>query len=385
MELNHRLLVCAALTCASAPVVHALSPIAAGILSPEQRSSSQEVAERAAAPAAAPIAAPTAAPVSALQRASSGGSSLCKDGRLIPEFYLIGCKNTGSSSLFADLSARGVIPAPGGPHKEWQYFRRNAREGTPVAEEERTWLHSMPQCPSNRTVMGDFSMTNYFTVPFPDDLRMAPGLFDPTHEAWNTPTLIRQFSGDAAKKLQFMILLREPLDRVQSDYYQSIPVGSCSSCTVHDNFADSFGFNAQLLQQSPPQVSIWFWRSMYARHLEEWLKHFDAAQFIFTPFRQYISVDPPTFSASLLSRLRIQAEPWLEASHENVHYDKQPLDVELPPGSASRQAFQAFFAAENERLVKLLARAHLAGAWLPGYSGVPGDESHVRAWLESSW
>mmetsp|Transcript_83052 Transcript_83052/g.251786 ORF Transcript_83052/g.251786 Transcript_83052/m.251786 type:complete len:376 (-) Transcript_83052:91-1218(-) len=375
MVLNHRLLVCAALACASTPVVRALSPIAAGVLSLEQRRSSQEVAERAAAR--------VAAPVPALQRASSDGGSACRDGRLIPEFYLIGCKNTGSTSLSVDLRARGVLAAPRDKHKEWQFFRRKA--AVPVARQERKWLESMPRCPSNRTVMADFSMTNYFTVPFPDDLRMAPGLFDPTHEAWNTPTLIRQFSGDAAKKLHFMILPREPLDRVQSDYYQSIPVGSCSSCTVHDNFADSFGFNAQLLQQSPPQVSIWFWRSMYARHLEEWLKHFDAAQFIFTPFRQYISVDPPAFSASLLSRLRIEAEPWLEASHENAHTDKQPLDVELPPGSASRQAFLSFFAAENERLVKLLARAHLAGAWLPGYSGVPGDESHVRAWLESSW
>jgi len=374
MVSEHRLLACTIVACVSAPVAQALSPVAAGLLTAEQRWSRQVPTIRAMEPAAAS------------GHRNSSKVSLCSQERLIPEFYVLGGKNTATSSLARDLRQRGVLAAPRDRKKEWWFFRYQG--DTPVVELERKWLQSLPPCPAERTLMADFSVTNLFTVPFPKDLNLNSefGYYGNKHAPyWDAASHIRQFSGEAAKDLKFLVMLREPLARIQSEYYHTLHRRTCHGCGANSSFVESFEFNVGLLQQSPPQVSDWFWKSFYARQVEEYLRHFDAAQFTFVPNLQYISVDPPAFSATLLAHLDVQAEPWAEASHRNFHSQKPPLDVELPPGTASREAFQVFFAAENDRLVKVLARAHLGGAWLPGYAGVPGDEALVRAWLESSW
>mmetsp|Transcript_77107 Transcript_77107/g.233723 ORF Transcript_77107/g.233723 Transcript_77107/m.233723 type:complete len:188 (+) Transcript_77107:3-566(+) len=180
----------------------------------------------------------------------------------------------------------------------------------------------------------------------------------------------------------------EPLARTQSDYYHTLMMHNllhnCRGCVTNGSFAEALAFNVGQLQQSPPQVTDWFWKAFYARQVEEYLRHFDAAQFSFVPNRQYFALNPQGFSAALLERLGIHAAPWAEASHSNSH-KKPALESELPPGSAPREAFEAFFAAEEQRLVSALARAQLGGAWLAGYEGPPGDEAGVKAWLEASW
>jgi len=374
MARTHSLLVCTAVACAWAPVARALSPVAAGVLGMEQRRSAR-----------APVA-PELVPAAASAASGSAGGNLCRDGRQIPDFYVLGGKNTATSSLAHDLSQRGVFAAPQNKTKEWMFFRSQGQ--TPVPKQERKWLHSLPPCPAERVVMADFSVVNLFAVPLPEDLNLTSEVAyanDTSALNWNAAARIRRFSGEAAKDLKFLLMLREPLARVQSEYYHTLPLKNCHGCMVNGSFTESFAFNVGQLQQDPPVVSDWFWKSFYARQVEEYLRHFDAAQFTFVPFKQYISLDPPAFSAALLGRLGIQAEPWVEASHENAHVLKPPLDEELPPAAASRGAFEAFFAAENERLVRLLAQAQLEGAWLAGYVGAPGDAALIRAWLESSW
>jgi len=324
--------------------------------------------------------------------------SLCKDSKLIPEVYVLGAKNTATSSLYNDLHEHSVTPAPhlsqkppepGSLRKEWTFFKAHAGEESL----EALWSDSLPACPSGaRKVMADFSVTNLFTFQLPSDLRWSTEFGYPSKEkkgaveSWDTARRILEFSGSAGSALKMLVMLREPLERIQSEYYHTLELRNCMGCMANGSFAESFKTNVELLKHSPPEVTDWFWKSFYARHIEEFLRYFDAAQFMFVPMRQYI--DPstsPAFSRALLNWLDISEEPWKEASHKNEHEDRPPLDSELETRSASRRAFQAFMDVENRRLVSILAKAHVSGAQLAGYSGKPGDLEQTRRWLESSW
>jgi len=323
-------------------------------------------------------------------KAPDVGGNTCASGKLLPEFYLLGVKNSATTSLFVDLGYRGVVAAPGKDwwYKEWQFFQQYSN--MPLAEQQALWLSSLPDCPRNRTVMGDLSTTNIFVVQLPSDLAWSqtlgyPARSDLDYTTWDTPRLIRKFHHEAGGTMpKFLLMLREPLARTQSEYYHTLPLKNCNGCIVNGSFVDSFATNVALLQLKPPQISDWFWKGFYSRQIEEYLKYFSAERFLFVPNREYFAIDPRGFSSTVLSWLGIEAEPWSQAYHANSH-SKPALDKELPPGTASREAYQAFMAPESERLVRTLALAHAQGAQLAGYAGPPGDVAAVRAWLERGW
>lgn len=321
--------------------------------------------------------------------AAAAAANTCGRGKLLPEFYVLGEKNTATTSLSADLRSLGVVPAPVGEAKEWLFFQKYA-----MPEEDKMmeqWLDALPECPTERKVLADFSVPNAYTVPLPSDLAWSQYYGYSTRRntdetSWNTPRYVKDWYAKAgAEAPRFVAMLRDPLERIQSEYYHTLPLHNCFGCMANDTFAESFALNVELLKHSPMQLSDWFWKSFYGRHVEAWLEQFDASHFAFVPFREYISIDPPAFSQNLISFLGLEGTPWKEASHENSHEARPPLDEELPPSSPSRVAFEALMAPENDRLVKALARAHRGGAWLAGYSGATGDEAQVRAWLEHGW
>lgn len=314
----------------------------------------------------------------------------CAGGKLFPEFYVLGAKNTATSSLWADLRDRGVWAAPGTfDVKEWLAFQKYSN--LPQLIQQAIWMESMPECPEEPRVMADFSVTNLFDVQLPSDLAWSMELGYPSrsemdYKNWDTARLIRKFHDEAgAREPKFVIMLREPLERVQSEYYHTLPLKNCRGCMVNNSFVDSFATNVALLQQKPPQVSDWFWKSFYSRQIEEFLRYFDPKQFLFVPDKEYFAIKPAAFSASLLSWLNLDAQPWTEASHENEHTSRPPLDVELPPGTPTREAYEAFMAPENARLLSTLVKAHAFGATLAGYPGALGDATGVAAWLQRGW
>lgn len=334
----------------------------------------------------------------------SGQTRFCKKGKLVPEFYVLGVQNSATTSFSTDLlKTLQVLPAPGNTPKEWNYFY------SLNASDEDRWSNSLIACPpSGRLVMTDFSVANIYTIPLPSDLQWSSSFGFPNHmhlgfkpmetdcEAWNTPKFIHQFSGHLSGNLKMMIMLREPLARIHSEYYHSkqyswiekltkIPFQKCFGCSANHTFVESFRHNVNLLQQTPPQLSDWFWKSFYARQVEEFLKYFDAAQFMFVPMRIYTASQTADFSQDLLQRLDINATGWKAASHLNDHVNKPALDSEMPPTHETRKAYQALMKSENDRLVSVISKAQLGGAWLPEFSGTQGDQKDVWSWLESNW
>lgn len=335
---------------------------------------------------AAPLQARRSQPSAARHRRNE---SYCGLGKLLPELYVLGVKNSATTSLYQDLHDRGVLAAPRDEEKEWLFFHRAT--SLPPILQEAAWLGSLPSCPSERQLLADFSPTYLYTVPLPEDLQWSPSWGFPAKKntdesAWDTARLMRRFHQTAGvPQPKLLVMLREPLERLQSDYYHSAPKGSCLGCKANGTFADSFAFNTELFAQKPPVVTDWFWRSLYSRQLETFLEQFDAAQFMIVPNREYIGENSRAFSESLLAWLGVDAEPWSEASHENLHIARPPLNSELPLDAPARKTFEAAIAPENARLVRTIARAQLQGALLAGYQGPRGSEEGIRSWLERNW
>lgn len=320
---------------------------------------------------------------------SHEGANYCMKGKLLPEFYLLGAKNAATTSFATDLMNLGVMATPKNNDKEWNFFKSNAQE---VGQGFKSWwLWALPDCPFEETVLADFSTTTLFAVPLPSDLtwseEFGPGVKNTSNvSAWDAAHAIHDFHAQAGGRMpKLMVLLREPLSRMQSEWYHTRGKFNCPGCMTNDTFADALAFNAELLRMRPPQLTDWTWKGFYARHVESFLQYFDAAQFMFVPNKEYYQFDPEAFSSSLLSWLGLHAAAWKVASHGNEHIDRPPLDSELPPDSPARKAFQEAMEPENRRLARTLARAQLQGATLAGYTGMPGDELQVRAWLERGW
>lgn len=317
------------------------------------------------------------------------GENMCIDGKLVSELYVLGTKNSATSSLYMDLKPRGIKNMPDdGESKEWPFFLGG---GNCTRE---LWLRKHKKCPPTPAHMVDWSVVNLFTVPMPPDLTHSviygfPRKDGPVSEvltvphstfSWNTPALLAQFYGGSAQKLRFVVLLREPLARAQSEWYHTHKLKNCLGCMARDNFVDALEFTAQLALQSPPEITDLLWKSMYARHIEGWLKHFPAPKFTFIPYRYYTDVYTRDVAQLFIKQLGMHhVSPWTKAGHENFHL-KPALLVELPMKHTARALFSKFMSPENARLVDVLQRCGKDGGHLFKLEGGP-----VKEWLERGW
>uniref|UniRef100_A0A7S2GI93 Sulfotransferase domain-containing protein n=1 Tax=Alexandrium andersonii TaxID=327968 RepID=A0A7S2GI93_9DINO len=321
--------------------------------------------------------------------------SNCALGKVFPEFFLIGMKNTGTSSLSQDLRHRGVFAAPDDMHKEWQFFMTRPTHGHPTEMTMfKEWIEALPDCPEDgeRKIVADFSVTTSFAEALPNDFVWSPKYGYPAKSTgdvscWGSAAYISHFYGNASMPApKFMVLLRDPLERLQSEWYHTRKKLNCLGCDLANNFSASLAGNIELMKKTPPEMSDWLWKNYYSRQVESFLEQFDSSHFAFIPDKEYIAgKDPVAFSRSLLSWLDIKAEPWSQATHRNEHSARPPLDEELPPSSQVRKDYEALMAPELDRLAKTLADAQLKGAWLTMYDGPKGDVAQIRDWLVNHW
>lgn len=251
------------------------------------------------------------------------------------------------------------------------------------------WFRKLLDCPEQSAIMADFSVPNLWMVP------MAPGfkhsrifgypLKGDHPQNWNSPEVLHKFYGDQSQRVVFVINLREPLERMQSEWYHTRKLYNCIGCMMSSSFAKALKLNAKLALKEEPEITDWMWKSMYARQIEEYIKIWDPSQFIIIPFRRYVSFDTRNVSTSLIKRLHLRLEPWSEAAHDNEHEKRPPLTDEAPEGSETRNLYYEFMVNENKRLVEILAGAHLKGMELEGYTGRPGDADDTWQWLQASW
>jgi len=313
--------------------------------------------------------------------------NLCKQGKLLPELYLLGAKNTATSSLAQDLQDRGILAAPDGQHgKEWLLLKSLQNEAggiqnlSPSVVESEFYEALLP-CPPDdvHTTVADFSVMNAPFVELPPRFQHS-GKWE--NMTFNTPLLVSQLYGNLSSQLKFTLTVREPLSRTQSEYYHTLPLENCPGCMLGSSFNESIGINVEIASNSTPTaVTDWLMKSLYAVELEEWLKYFDAQQFLIIPYRQY--TDNTLETSALLSEFfNYPMDAWAEASHGNSH-EHPPLEDDI---SAERSAaFQELFADENQRFVEVLAEAQVNGLRLANYKGSEGSKEEISQWLQDSW
>merc|ERR1712110_1398554 len=98
------------------------------------------------------------------------------------------------------------------------------------------------------------------------------------------PSKLNDFYGDQLKKATFVVLLREPLSRMQSSYYHGLASGwAWTKGTKNFAHAVQVGLSEAMKQN----FSAGIYDSMYAPKLSAYLRYVKASQFIISPMKNY--------------------------------------------------------------------------------------------------
>jgi hypothetical protein len=100
-----------------------------------------------------------------------------------------------------------------------------------------------------------------------------------------TAKRVKEFYGEKAKDLKFVIIARDPTARMESSYwhFNSGVEGN------FDNYVRKTIGQAKLWaagNSTPPEPNL-YWSNMYIKHLEPWLEEFSPDQFAFITLSQY--------------------------------------------------------------------------------------------------
>jgi len=345
--------------------------------------------------------------------------NLCADGKLLPELYLLGSPRCGSSTLSYDFVHAGMKVASdlsqqqvqlalesgnfaSSGAKEWHFFDNWVTKGGKEGEEaeHQAWLGKLPACPvapqgesssAPRQILADFTPAYLRMVPLPEGSVAAEdalgrtnikarGFYNGSTDLLHMTSMLKRYYGDdLSKRLTLMTLLREPLARMQSNWY--IDPHLPSPATFEDALKQALA-QAKL---KPPMYSEWIWSSMYAWGFEHWLKNFNASQLVVVLSKNYLTGGKQALCTTLSERLSFPMNcdsNKAQSSHLNPH-EHPRLEDDL--SQETRTQINELFDRENQHLVKILAKAHSDGALLFNYHGKLGSEEDIWSWLQAGW
>jgi len=328
-------------------------------------------------------------PIDKADQPLHAGRNLCIQGKKVPDFYVLGAMKAATTSLFDDLKYAGVDNTAGCGWesddilctKEFHFFDRIARDLNHTST-KATFLDLMEDCEghdapdSHRQVLADFNPENLRSVPVPDEYVYNSDIND------SVPSKLYQLYGnEKAFKLQFAILLREPLSQMQSSWYMLSP-SQWAPCYGAPNFRTAVKMAIDGLEATPPHLTKWQWYSMYSRHIEHWTAQFPASSFLVIPMKHYTHGGQSvcrTLSKRLGYAMKCNAElPAHQYSHTHPA-------VDADAGKDMRDKFDQLMMKEKQRLVNILTQGRREGMTLVGFDGEVGDETAVETWLVAGW
>lgn len=191
-------------------------------------------------------------------------------------------------------------------------------------------------------------------------------------------------------KLVFVVMLREPLSRMQSAWYglRHPPISKGRA-----NFSTDVEVTVDFLKNSSGHSMLdWMWRSVYAPAISEYLVHFLPTQFVVIPMKQYTDNNTKVTDVVLnklgASRSNVTAseEDWVSPGGETNRKNQgehPSLDEDIDP--EVRAAFDQEMKPYNDQLVKLLAQMYNEGSSLIGMDKEKPSEDDIRDWLYQNW
>lgn len=189
--------------------------------------------------------------------------------------------------------------------------------------------------------------------------------------------IVETYGAELSAKLRFVLSVRNPTARLQSWYYHigrkyhpnlpsinpfvRLAMDGISACARRDHVAlDSVRALELRDCRCVEQVSCeCLTGGLYHGQLQNWLGHFDPAQFLVISFGGFVE-QPDTVRRDLTAFLLGPQAPMaaelaltrVEAAHKNAHRQEEDLSPR------SRQRLDHFFKAHNERFIRLLRGDH---------------------------
>jgi hypothetical protein len=281
----------------------------------------------------------------------------------------------GTSSLASDLEKHLGVPGIDGK-KEFHFFDRSTNSS------KQAWLDRLPPCDSQARFLADMTPRNLRLVPFPQGVQPPDWWQD-----WDVPkTLYAFYGGEQIQDLTFVVMLRNPLARVQSQFYCAMLPENSQDQWAAELHSDSFThFVRDSLANAtgtPPSYNDALWGSMYAQQLAAFLEFIPASRFVVIPSNEYYSNPTPAFQ-EITRRLGASHLDNNITRAASVNLNPHP-DLQFDIAPDLRLAYDNFMADDNAALVALLSKMLAEGAYLHGCSNCNGD-ANITAWLKASW
>lgn len=153
---------------------------------------------------------------------------------------------------------------------------------------------------------------------------------------FDLPPALRQSYGDSFARVRFLVLLREPIARVQSLHYHFLH--------LHKEEAEARSFDPghHLIEElrafvDDHVISYGIWHGLYGRHLVEWFSHWPTSQFLVVPYK-YLTSQTETVCRSIMQHLNITMACFYLRKRENERWTHPKVEEQVPQDLLLRAA-----------------------------------------------
>ncbi|WP_216828243.1 sulfotransferase domain-containing protein [Alkalihalobacterium elongatum] len=232
----------------------------------------------------------------------------------LPDFLIIGAQKSGTTSLFRYIIQHpNVIPAV---KKEIHFFNNPDHFNKGI-----DWYKAQfPQLDKN-----EISITGEAT----------PNYLEHSHIPKKVFKLM--------PNVKLIVILRNPVDRVYSNYHYRIKRG-----LENLSFEQVISNEEKLIKKGKTTQARYLYRGFYAEHLKEWMRYFPKEQFLILQSEEFFK-DPSKNINQLIS--------FLELPSSNIETSrKYNVGKYSPMYEETRNRLNEFYKPHNDRLCNLLGR-----------------------------
>jgi len=314
--------------------------------------------------------------------------NLCVDGKLVPQLYLLGALKT-STTLFADNVNRssGIVfsrcTAIDTALMDWMrcsphqpYFKEPHFFDFPVMRDrgKEFWLSHWPSCDQETRLVAADMTPNYLQIS-------------------STADIMKYYYGDKISDVTFIVMIREPLETIQSAYY-FLYESAVASTAGADKFKE---FVTEYMAQPPRRtfgeeddVDAAMKNVMYAYHLEKWFETMSRKQFIIVPmkYNTEYSKEQPGFHEFIWERFGLPHPDTREEIEEKANVGPSKSSVRADLG-------EDLFLSLRDRVYGITAPVKLGRLLqsddpddqptLYGFQGDPNNADEIALWIRQGW
>lgn len=309
--------------------------------------------------------------------------NLCMYESLVPEFVLIGVVKSATTTFVGQLRESPEIVfssgcdkginevGPGlcenGTDKEGHFFDYYRSAGPEMMGSK------YPPCQTRSRMVAAEASARYFI----DDL---------------VPATIHKFYGRAASRINFMIMLREPVARFHSDFYHAkVDTWWCQryivkKYTFKDIVMEILGGDMQYTGGNL-YCSDRLEASLYPRNIRHWFERFLPGQFTVVPMK---FVTQPRVGLSVVDFVWKMLGVRPGRHRPGAHYNSHPhpkLEADLPPKLLSM--FRDLIYQQHGPAQLADVFSEYKGAKLFGFLGTYGNYSYdshaIQRWIVHNW